>query len=96
MVGSQSREHVVTDPRPHRTGGAPTEVDLFDYSPIGEREAIHWPGEARVAFYVGLNIEHFEVGRPSTSLNEATAGLVPDALNHGWRDYGPPGSGSGA
>jgi hypothetical protein len=27
--------------------------------------------------YVGLNIEHFYVDQPSTSLNEATAGLVP-------------------
>jgi len=61
---------------------------LFDYSPITERPPIHWPGGARVAFYVGLNIEHFHLDRPSTSLNEATAGLVPDALNFGWRDYG--------
>ncbi|WP_280205944.1 polysaccharide deacetylase family protein [Nocardia cyriacigeorgica] len=62
---------------------------LYDYSPIVDREPIQWPGGARVAFYVGLNIEHFPVGAPATSLNEATAGLVPDPLNHGWRDYGP-------
>lgn len=43
--------------------------DLFDYSPIVEREPIHWPDGARVAFYVGLNVEHFQVDRPSTSLN---------------------------
>jgi len=65
------------------------DADLFDYSPIVEREPIHWPGGARVAFYVGLNIEHFRVDRPSTTLNEATAALVPDPLNYGWRDYGP-------
>ncbi|MBF6100786.1 polysaccharide deacetylase family protein [Nocardia cyriacigeorgica] len=62
---------------------------LYDYSPIVDREPIQWPGGARVAFYVGLNIEHFPVDAPATSLNEATAGLVPDPLNHGWRDYGP-------
>ncbi|TLG05371.1 polysaccharide deacetylase [Nocardia cyriacigeorgica] len=62
---------------------------LYDYSPIVEREPIQWPGGARVAFYVGLNIEHFPVDAPATSLNEATAGLVPDPLNYGWRDYGP-------
>jgi hypothetical protein len=28
--------------------------DLFGYSPIVEREPIHWPAGARVAFYVGL------------------------------------------
>ena len=64
------------------------ENELYDYSPIVDREPIHWPGDARVAFYVGLNIEHFYLDRPSTSLFESTASLVPDALNYGWRDYG--------
>lgn len=41
-----------------------------------------------MAFYLGLNIEHFYADRPSTSLNEGTANLVPDPLNYGWRDYG--------
>lgn len=61
---------------------------LYDYSPIAGRAPVKWPGGARVAFYVGLNLEHFEIGRPSTSIWEGTAGLVPDPLNHGWRDYG--------
>lgn len=62
--------------------------ELFEYSPIPQRPALTWPGGARVAFYVGLNVEHFHVDQPSTSLNAGTASLVPDALNHGWRDYG--------
>jgi allantoinase len=62
--------------------------DLYDYSPITEREPIRWPDGARVAFYVGLNVEHFLVDRPSTSLNQSTSALVPDPLNYGWRDYG--------
>jgi allantoinase len=61
---------------------------LFDYSPITERPPIQWPNGARVAFYVGLNIEHFLPGRPSTSIWPGTADLDPDPLNHGWRDYG--------
>ena len=65
------------------TGNVP-----FDYSPITERPAFDWPGGAKVAVYVGLNIEHSLVGRPSTSIWPGTADLVPDALNHGWRDYG--------
>ena len=69
-------------------GAAAMENGLYDYSPIVEREPIDWPGGARVAFYVGLNIEHFHLDRPSTSLIDATASLVPDALNYGWRDYG--------
>jgi allantoinase len=64
-------------------------TDVLDYSPIVERESIRWPGGARVAFYVGLNVEHFQIDRPSTSLNPATAELIPDPLNYGWRDYGP-------
>ncbi|MCP9955515.1 polysaccharide deacetylase family protein [Actinomadura madurae] len=63
--------------------------ELYEHSPITGRRPVRWPGDARVAFYIGLNIEYFHVDRPSTSINEATASLVPDALNHGWRDYGP-------
>ncbi|WP_433197164.1 polysaccharide deacetylase family protein [Nocardia sp. CA-107356] len=62
---------------------------LFDYSPILDRAPIHWPGGARVAFYIGLNIEHYQVDRPSTSIFPGTAALAPDPLNYGWRDYGP-------
>lgn len=61
---------------------------LFTYSPIVERPPLRWPNDARVAFYVGLNIEHFEVDRPATSIYSDTAHLVPDPLNYGWRDYG--------
>ncbi|GAB1511208.1 polysaccharide deacetylase family protein [Actinophytocola sp. KF-1] len=64
------------------------ENTLFEYSPITERPAIEWPGGARVAVYIGLNVEHFRLGRPSTSIWQGTADLVPDPLNHGWRDYG--------
>jgi allantoinase len=62
--------------------------ELFDYRPITERPAISWPGDARVAVYIGLNVEHFRIGQPSTSIWPGTAELVPDPLNHGWRDYG--------
>lgn len=61
---------------------------LYDYSPIVERPPLRWPNGARVAFYIGLNIEHFEVDKPSTSIWNGTAHLKPDPLNHGWRDYG--------
>lgn len=62
--------------------------DLFDYSPINQRPPLEWPGGAKVAFYVGLNVEHFHVDKPSTSIVDTTTHLVPDALNYGWRDYG--------
>lgn len=63
--------------------------DLFDYSPIVERAPLRWPGGASVAFYLGVNIEHYRLDRASTSISAATAGLVPDPMNYGWRDYGP-------
>src|SRR5882757_3508207 len=61
---------------------------LYRYSPISDRPRLTWPNGARVAFYVGLNIEHFEVDQPSTSIFSGTSHLQPDPLNYGWRDYG--------
>jgi peptidoglycan/xylan/chitin deacetylase (PgdA/CDA1 family) len=61
-------------------------MTLFDYSPITERPKLTWPDGKKVAFYVGLNIEHFLPGEPSTSIWPLD--LKPDPLNHGWRDYG--------
>lgn len=65
------------------------DTTLFGYSPVTERPPITWPGGARVACYIGLNVEHYQVDRPSTSIFADTASLVPDPLNYGWRDYGP-------
>jgi allantoinase len=65
------------------------DADLFDYSPIVERQPLHWPGGARIAFYVGVSIEHVQFDRQSPSPNDATAGLVPDTHSRSWRDYGP-------
>lgn len=62
---------------------------LYDYSPINSRPKIAWPDGKKLAFWVGLNVEHYEVDKPSTSLFGATAALQPDPLNFGWRDYGP-------
>ncbi|GAB3821980.1 polysaccharide deacetylase family protein [Kribbella italica] len=61
-------------------------LEPFGYSPITQRPPISWPGGKKVAFYVGLDVEHFLTDRPSTSIWPLD--LVPDALNHGWRDYG--------
>ncbi len=61
---------------------------LYDYSPMTERPKLKLPNDARVALWVGLNIEHYEVDKPSTSIYPGTAGLVPDPMNYGWRDYG--------
>ena len=62
---------------------------LYDYSAIVDRPRLTLPDGARVAFWIGLNVEHYEVDRPSTSIFAGTAALQPDPLNYGWRDYGP-------
>jgi allantoinase len=62
---------------------------LYDYSPILARPPLALPGAARVAVWVGVNVEHYAWGQPALSLAPFTAELVPDPTNYGWRDYGP-------
>lgn len=62
---------------------------LYDYSPLIRRPRLELPNGARLAFWLGFNVEHYEVDKPSTSLFPGTAALQPDPLNYGWRDYGP-------
>jgi len=64
------------------------ENKLFRYSPAINRQPMEWPNGARMAFWVGLNIEYFALDKPSTSITPITATLTPDPLNYGWRDYG--------
>jgi allantoinase len=72
----------MTDTRDHPSAPYP-------YVPLPARKPIHWPNDARVAFYIGLNLEHYRIDAPATSIFPGTASLVPDPLNYGWRDYGP-------
>jgi allantoinase len=67
--------------------GKAMDNSLYSYSPITTRPKLTWPNGARVAFYIGLNIEHYQVDKPSTSIFGGTAALAPDPLNYGWRDY---------
>lgn len=62
---------------------------FYDYSPIVRRPLLTLPDSARLAFWVGVNVEHYAWGRPALSLAQFTAELVPDPVNYGWRDYGP-------
>jgi peptidoglycan/xylan/chitin deacetylase (PgdA/CDA1 family) len=60
----------------------------FDYLPIRRRPKLAMPGDARVAVWIVPNIEHFRWNEPAMSMTTMTAGLKPDVLNYGWRDYG--------
>ncbi|MGY4919941.1 polysaccharide deacetylase family protein [Streptomyces sp. 900116325] len=55
----------------------------YSHVPIVSRPRLEFPGGARLAFYVGLNIEHFRPDLPITP-----GGAVPDPLALGLRDYG--------
>ncbi|MFT8242494.1 polysaccharide deacetylase family protein [Roseomonas sp. BN140053] len=64
----------------------------YDYHPWPARPRWNWPGGAKLAVYLGLNLEHFAFGEglgaelaPGAA---SGAGPQPDVLNHAWRDYG--------
>jgi allantoinase len=58
----------------------------YPYLPITRRGDYDWPDGARLAVYIGLNLEHFEFGR-GLGAKLAPSG-EPDVLNYAWRDYG--------
>ena len=59
----------------------------YDYHPWPTRRPYTWPGEARLAVYLGLNLEHFAFGE-GLGAELAPGGPQPDVLNFAWRDYG--------
>jgi peptidoglycan/xylan/chitin deacetylase (PgdA/CDA1 family) len=61
--------------------------DRFDYRAIHDRPGYHWPDGARLALYVGLNLEHFSFGE-GLGACLAPPQPQPDVLNYAWREYG--------
>jgi allantoinase len=59
----------------------------YDYHPWPMRQAYAWPGGARLAVYLGVNLEHFAFGE-GLGAELAPGGPQPDVLNFAWRDYG--------
>ncbi|MGY6634881.1 MAG: polysaccharide deacetylase family protein [Alkalilacustris sp.] len=59
----------------------------FAFVPITGRADYDWPGGARLAVYIGLNLEHFAFGE-GLGAELAPGGPQPDILNYAWRDYG--------
>ncbi|WP_397473597.1 polysaccharide deacetylase family protein [Pusillimonas sp.] len=59
----------------------------YPYSRICDRPDYEWPGGKRLAFFVGLNIEHFAFGAGLT--HSLSAPLpAPDQRAFAWTDYG--------
>ena len=59
----------------------------FDYRPITRRPDYLWPNGARLAIYLGFNLEHFAFGE-GLGAGIAPASPEPDVLNYAWREYG--------
>ena len=59
----------------------------FDYLPITRRPRDRWPGGARLAVYLGFNLEHFAFGE-GLGAGIGPASPQPDVLNYSWREYG--------
>jgi peptidoglycan/xylan/chitin deacetylase (PgdA/CDA1 family) len=59
----------------------------YAYHPWPERPRYAWPGGAKLAVYLGVNLEHFAFGE-GLGAELAPGGPQPDVLNHAWRDYG--------
>ncbi|MEO5795688.1 MAG: polysaccharide deacetylase family protein [Rhodoferax sp.] len=59
----------------------------FDYSAIHQRPDYRWPNGARLAVYLGFNIEHFAFGE-GLGANLGPVSPQPDVLNYAWREYG--------
>jgi len=59
----------------------------YEYRAITDRPDYSWPGGARLAVYLGLNLEHFAFGE-GLGAELAPGGPQPDILNYAWRDYG--------
>jgi len=59
----------------------------YDYHPWPGRARYSFPGGARLAVYLGVNLEHFAFGE-GLGAELAPGGPPPDVLNYAWRDYG--------
>jgi peptidoglycan/xylan/chitin deacetylase (PgdA/CDA1 family) len=59
----------------------------FAYSPIGERQTYNWPGGARLAVYIAINVERFAFAKGIGHLI-SVENQPPDQRGHAWRDYG--------
>jgi allantoinase len=61
----------------------------YQYSPLPERPKYNWPGGKDLAFYIGLNVEHFAFMSGRGSDPHQRGGAAPQTQrNYAWRDYG--------
>lgn len=61
--------------------------ERFGYQPITRRPDHVWPNGARLAVYLGFNLEHFAFGE-GMGASIGPVSPQPDVLNASWREYG--------
>lgn len=59
----------------------------YDFNALPSRPAGCWPGGARLAFYVALNLEQYAFGEGLVEDLVPPLGQ-PDVMNYSWRDWG--------
>jgi peptidoglycan/xylan/chitin deacetylase (PgdA/CDA1 family) len=62
------------------------ENERYPYWPLPDRPVIRWPNDARLAFWIIPNIEHFRFDKPNA---DPGGGGEPDIPSFAQRDYGP-------
>ncbi|PRY95766.1 polysaccharide deacetylase [Hasllibacter halocynthiae] len=67
--------------------GTPDHHGRYDYSAIVDRPNFTWPGGARLAIHIDVNVEWFAFDDAGGAVL-ASRNPVPDVLNYAWRDYG--------
>ncbi|MEO9650478.1 MAG: polysaccharide deacetylase family protein [Roseobacter sp.] len=64
-----------------------TSHNRYTYQSIQDRPDFSWPNNARLAVYLGMNLECFSFAE-GLGAEIAPGGPQPDVLNYTWRDYG--------
>jgi len=60
----------------------------YDYSAVVTRVPFELPGRARVALWIGVNIEYFDIGATEVAAAGVSTAQPPDVFHYGPRDYG--------
>ena len=65
------------------------EPNRYDYSAIIDRPKIRWPNNARVAFWISPNLEHYHYNPPHNPIRSLLVRTpAPDTHFYAYRDYG--------
>lgn len=60
-----------------------------EFSPIIDRKPLQLPGRARVAVWVAINVELWDLNAPTPrQMSAGGKDLIPDVANYSWYEYG--------